>query len=94
MEKHHTGFLAFLIILFLLFLAGDIIMFVLAFYYYPNELKKCENKESPACYEIQCPCDTFSDLPCKGYAKRSDGNGNWICSYAQNSIVDSQGNPV
>lgn len=72
-----------------------IIIIIVAGVTYNRDLKDCENKQSPFCYTIQCPCDTQQDAPCFGYAKMpAQKTGQWYCSNAVNSIVDNNGNVV
>lgn len=69
---------------------------------YNSGLKTCENKQSPFCYSIQCPCDIdntqnppVKEPPCFGYAKMPAGGPNrWYCSNATNTVVDDNGKPV
>lgn len=68
-----------------------------------NELTLCETEQSVFCYTIQCPCDITNDNlyvptdnsepPCFGYAKMpADDQGNWYCSSAPRTKIDSKGN--
>ena len=66
---------------------------------YSNDLRVCENKQSPFCYTIQCPCDENEGQqnvgPCFGYAKMPAGSpGRWYCSNAPLTMVDDNGNIV
>ena len=62
---------------------------------YNNDLKMCENKQSPFCYTIQCPCDTQQEAPCFGYAKMpAEVSGQWYCSDAPLTAVDNNGTRV
>lgn len=61
---------------------------------YNNILNTCINDQSPFCYTIQCPNDLSTVGPCFGYAKMPVGNGNWKCSNAPLTIVDSNGNII
>lgn len=66
-------------------------IFGMVFY---NELKICETKPSPLCYTIHCPCDN-STAPCFGYAKmKAEKEGQWYCSNAPLTAVDSNGNII
>lgn len=72
-----------------------IIGLVIAGFIYNNDLKICENKQSPFCYNIQCPCDSQQDMPCMGYAKMpAENSGQWYCSNAPLTAVDNNGNIV
>lgn len=48
---------------------------------YRSRLFACENNQSPYCYAIKCPGGAINtNDPCKGYAQRTDGQGNIICA--------------
>lgn len=82
----------------------DLIMVVLIvlvgiFIFYANgTLKDCQNNQSNYCYTIQCPNQTTTSLPCKGYAQRpgpvTNGNPTYYCSYAPYTLVDQNGNAI
>lgn len=57
-----------------------------------TELEQCETRQSRFCYTIQCPCDDSQIAPCFGYAKMPSEDGNWYCSSAPYTKVDSMGN--
>lgn len=62
---------------------------------YNNDLQICEKKQSPFCYTIQCPCDSQQQAPCFGYTKMpAETSGQWYCSNAPLTAVDSSGSPV
>lgn len=65
---------------------------------YVGDLNICENKQSPYCYTIQCPCDTPNGVvqpPCFGYTKRpASKSGQWYCSNAPLTTVDNAGNII
>ena len=62
---------------------------------YRSQLETCENKQSPYCYTVQCPCDLESAAPCFGYAKQpGETSGTWYCSDAPYTLVDNNGNVV
>lgn len=66
---------------------------------YNNDLKTCEQEQSPFCYAVQCPCNQLDSsgnpaAPCFGYAQVDLGNGTFRCSSDPASIVDASGNPV
>jgi len=62
---------------------------------FSNNLHNCENNPSPFCYDIQCPCDDFSQGPCFGYALRLASDGvNFNCSNSVLSTVNSSGSLV
>lgn len=72
-----------------------IIALVIAGFIYNQDLQICENKQSPFCYTIQCPCDQQSQAPCFGYAKMPASQpGQWYCSNAPLTAVDNNGNIV
>lgn len=72
-----------------------IIIIVIFGVMFNSELQNCENKQSPFCYTIQCPCDSQSQGPCFGYAKLPGENpGQWYCSDAALTLVDNNGNII
>lgn len=72
-----------------------IIGLIIAGIIYNQDLQTCENKQSPFCYTIQCPCDNQSTGPCLGYAKMPAAQpGQWYCSNATLTTVDNNGNII
>lgn len=72
-----------------------IIIVIIFIFSTKSQLSTCENDQSPFCLTIQCPSDTGSPPPCKGYAKRPGPNPNtYYCSYAPNTLVDENGNAI
>ena len=65
---------------------------------YGAAVGQCENKESPYCYSVQCPCDIdpvsgLPSAPCFGYAKKPGPQPNtWYCSGSASTLVDTNGN--
>lgn len=72
-------------------MAVVIIVLIVLAVIYSNSLKKCENKQSPFCYSIHCPCDDGKVGPCFGYAKMPLGPGKWACSNAPLTTVNDKG---
>lgn len=78
-------------VLMLLIIIGLIIAGVV----YNNDLNTCKTQQSPFCYTIQCPCDDQNTGPCFGYALMPAAQeGQFYCSNAPLTIVDSNGNLV
>ena len=72
-----------------------IIALIIAGFIYENDLKTCENAQSPFCYTIICPCDDVSSGPCGQYAKRpGPTTDTWYCSNSPLTLVNSDGSPV
>ena len=60
-----------------------------------SELNICQTEQSTFCYVVQCPCDSQSQPPCFGYAKRPGKQpGQWYCSNAPITAVDNDGNII
>lgn len=58
---------------------------------YNSDLRTCESNQSTFCYNIQCPCDDKNG-PCFGFAYRpGPKEGQYYCSNAPMSLVDSSG---
>jgi hypothetical protein len=75
-----------------------IVMMVIFIVSANETLKECQNNQSNYCYSIQCPSESTSTLPCRGYAQRSgpitNGNPTFYCSYAPSTLVDQNGNAI
>ena len=72
-----------------------IIGLVIAGVMYNSDLRDCETQQSPFCYTIQCPCDDQTTGPCFGYAlSPGPQEGQYYCSNAPLTLVDSNGTPI